>query len=126
MGGDAAPKVLVVEDDAGLRLALEHGLAAEGFAVDVAADAGSACRQASEGRPDVVLLDCGLPDVDGGAAACERLRQAHPDGRIVMLTGRTADEAEREALDAGASVFLTKGIALDDLAAQLRSLIPAR
>ena len=112
--------MLVVEDDAGLRLALEHGLAAEGFDVAVASDTASACEQAAGGRPDVVLLDWGLPDGDG-RAACHRVREAHPDARIVMLTGR-ADGGDA-ARDAGAEAFLVKGIALEDLAGELRRVL---
>ena len=56
-----------------------------------------------------MLLDWTLPDGDGGASTCERLRTAHPDGAVVMLTGRSDAEAERAALDAGARAFLTRG-----------------
>jgi len=115
--------VLVVEDDAGLRLALEHGLAAEGFTVESVADADAACARLSDARHAVVLLDWGLPDGDGGTTACRRLRSAHPDGHIVMLTGRSDPRDEQAALEAGARAFLTKGIELGDLAAQLRRLL---
>jgi two-component system, OmpR family, KDP operon response regulator KdpE len=119
------PTVLVVEDDAGLRLALEHGLAAEGFDVAVASDAGTGCERAAAVRPDVVLLDWGLAEGDGGPAACERLREAHPHGHVVMLTGRSDAESERAALQAGARAFLVKGIGLGDLANELRRLLAA-
>jgi DNA-binding response OmpR family regulator len=120
---DSRPSVLVVEDDDGLRMALEAGLASEGFAVECAPDAGTAERRVVELRPDVVLLDWSLPDGDGGAHTCERLRTAHPAGSVVMLTGRSDPEAERAARAAGASAFLTKGIALDALAGELRRLL---
>jgi two-component system response regulator MprA len=122
MGEGDRPSVLVVEDDPGLRLALEHGLAAEGFDVDAVSDASSACDRTA---PDVVLLDWGLPDGDGGTTACRRLRDAHPAARLVMLTGRSDATSERAALDAGAHAFLVKGIGLDDLAARLRRLLGA-
>ena len=117
------PTVLVVEDDAGLRLALEHGLAAEGFEVAVAGDAGTGCERAAEVRPDLVLLDWGLADGDDGPTACRRLRDAHPGGHVVMLTGRSDEESERAALSAGARAFLTKGIGLGELADELRRLL---
>jgi two-component system response regulator MprA len=123
MGDGARPSVLVVEDDPGLRLALEHGLAAEGFAVVAVGDAGTACDRVGGPRPDVVLLDWGLPDGDGGPTACRRVRDAHPQARVVMLTGRSDPGDEREALAAGAHAFLTKGIGLDDLAERLRGLL---
>jgi DNA-binding response OmpR family regulator len=117
------PTVLVVEDDAGLRLALEAGLAAEGFEVAVAGDCDAACAHATTARPDVVLLDWGLADGDDGTTACHRLRDAHPDGHIVMLTGRSERGIEEAALAAGAQAFLTKGIALEALAGELRRLL---
>ncbi|HEY3020626.1 MAG TPA: response regulator [Solirubrobacteraceae bacterium] len=117
------PRVLIVEDDPGLRLALEHGLDAEGFDVAVASDADGGCARAAELRPDLVLLDWVLPDGDDGTTVCRRLLRAHPEGQVVMLTGRTEREAERAALAAGARAFLTKGIALDALAAELRRLL---
>ena len=120
------PSVLVVEDDAGLRLALEAGLSSEGFAVECAPDAGTAERLVADSRPDVVLLDWTLPDGDGGASTCERLCSAHPDAAVVMLTGRSDAEAERAAREAGAEAFLTKGIALGALAEELRRLLAAR
>jgi two-component system response regulator MprA len=122
MGGGERPSVLVVEDDPGLRLALQHGLAAEGFTVDAVSDAASACARTA---PDVVLLDWGLPDGESGTTACRRLRDAHPRARLVMLTGRSDAGTERAALDAGAHAFLVKGIGLGDLAARLRHLLRA-
>ena len=115
-------KVLVVEDDPGLRLALEHGLAAEGFTVEAVSDAGRAC---GSDAPDVVLLDWGLAEGDGGPTACRQLCDAHPRARVVMLTGRSDPADERAALDAGADAFLVKGIALEDLAARLRGVLGA-
>ena len=116
------PTVLVVEDDAGLRMALEAGLAAEGFEVAVAGDCDAACAHARTVRPDLVLLDWGLAEGDDGTAACHRLRSAHPDGRIVMLTGRSERGVEEAAMAAGAHAFLTKGIGLGDLAGELRRI----
>jgi DNA-binding response OmpR family regulator len=120
MGDGDRPSVLVVEDDPGLRLALEHGLTAEGFTVEAVSDAGSACDRAA---PDVVLLDWGLIDGDSGQSACRRVCDAHPGARVVMLTGRCDAGTERAALEAGAHAFLVKGIGLDDLAARLRGLL---
>jgi DNA-binding response OmpR family regulator len=123
MGAGPRPTVLVVEDDPGLRLALQHGLAAEGFTVDAVGDAGTACDRARAAPPDVVLLDWGLPEGDRGTVACRRVCDAHPQARVVMLTGRSDAGDERAALDAGAHAFLTKGIPLDDLAERLRGLL---
>jgi two-component system response regulator MprA len=123
MGERDRPSVLVVEDDPGLRLALEAGLAAEGFTVEAVGDAGSACDRSA---PDLVLLDWGLADGDSGTSACRRVCDAHPAARVVMLTGRSDAGSERAALDAGADAFLVKGINLGDLADQLRGLLDPR
>jgi DNA-binding response OmpR family regulator len=115
------PRVLIVEDDAGLRLALEHGLSAEGFEVAAAPDSATACAPRSDGDiPDLVLLDWGLPDAEGHEV-CRRVREAHPQAQIVMLTGRS--EAEEAALEAGCAAFLTKGIQLGALADELRRVL---
>jgi two-component system response regulator MprA len=120
MGEPERPSVLVVEDDPGLRLALEAGLAAEGFTVEAVGDAGSACDRAG---PDVVLLDWTLAEGDTGPSACRRVCDAHPQARVVMLTGRSDADTQRAALDAGAHAFLVKGMELGDLAARLRGLL---
>src|SRR3954470_19279093 len=117
------PRVLVVDDDEGLRFALREGLAAYGFDVRDVCDAPSACRLAGELRPDVVLLDWIMPGSDGGAEACRSVRAAHPDAPVVMLTGRNDAAARRAALAAGASAFLVKGLPLEVLVDELRGLL---
>jgi DNA-binding response OmpR family regulator len=118
-----SPRVLVVDDDEGMRFALEAGLTAHGFVVDAVPDAPTACRLAGELRPDLVLLDSVIPGGDGGADACRCVRAAHPGAAVVMLTG-LADDADRAAaLDAGASAYLVKGIQLEMLVERLRELL---
>ena len=72
-----------------------------------------------------MLLDWGLPGGDHGTSACRLLRDAHPDARVVMLTGRSDPAAERAAFEAGAEAFLVKGIALEALAERLRAVLAA-
>src|SRR3954452_1405588 len=117
------PSVLVVDDDAGMRVALEAGLAAHGFDVHAAHDAPTACRLAGELRPDLVLLDWVMPGCDDGADTCRRVRDVHPSAPVVMLTGLASDADRRAALDAGASAFLVKGIELEQLVEHLRGLL---
>src|SRR4051794_31297164 len=120
----ASPRVLVVDDDEGMRFALQEGLSAYGFDVHAAPAAPTACRLAGELRPDLVLLDWVIPGGEGGAEACRCVLEAHPEAPVVMLTGVT-DEADRQAaLDAGASAFLVKGMELEQLVEQLRGLLP--
>ena len=115
--------VLVVEDDDGLRMALEHGLATYDFVVHAAPSAEDAYRVADGLQPDVILLDWILPGGDGGATACRRLHDACPDSRIVMLTGLEDVRDQRAAFEAGACRFLRKGMALEEIARELRTAI---
>lgn len=114
--------VLVVEDDASFRLALGHGLAAEGFAVQAVPSAPEAYRAVEEERFDVILLDWILPGGDGGAVACRALRDRHPEGDVVILTGLSDLRDQRAARDAGASAFLQKGMPLEALCERLRAV----
>ena len=117
------PRVLVVDDDEGLRFALREGLSAYGFDVHAAPDATTACELAGELHPDLVLLDWVMPDSDDGAEACRCVRAAHPGASVVMLTGRTDDSDRDAALDAGATAFLVKGMPLEALVEHLRGLL---
>jgi two-component system response regulator MprA len=115
--------VLVVEDDPGLRLALEHGLATYEFIVHAAPSAEEAYQVAADLQPDAILLDWILPGGDGGAIACRRLHDACPDTSIVMLTGLADVRDQRAAFEAGACRFLHKGMALEDIAGELRQAL---
>ena len=113
--------ILVVEDNAGLRLALEEGLAAEGFRVHSAPDAESAYERVAEAGPRLVLLDWILPG-GGGAQACRRIRELHPAAKVVVFTGLSDLRDRRAAWEAGATEFLQKGIPLEALADRLRQI----
>jgi two-component system response regulator MprA len=115
--------VLVVEDDPGLRMALEHGLAGYDFTVHAAPSAEDAYALAGDLQPDVILLDWILPGGDGGATACRRLHDTCPDSRIVMLTGLEDVRDQRAAFEAGACRFLRKGMALEAIASELRAAL---
>jgi DNA-binding response OmpR family regulator len=112
-------RMLVVEDNAGLKLALEQGLAAEGFDVTAVGDAESAYECVQRLRPELVLLDWILPG-GGGAFACRKLLELNPGMRIIVFTGLSDLRDRRAALEAGASEFLQKGIPLEALAERLR------
>jgi len=130
-GGDAAPDeqpltLMVVEDDPALRLALEHGLAAEGLEVETVADAESAYRLAVERRPDAILLDWILVGGEGGPTACRKLRALHPDAPILMHTGLSDLRDRQLARDAGAHAFVEKGTPLPRIAEEIRSAVADR
>ena len=114
--------VLVVEDDAAVRESLVRALGQDGYAVETAADGHQAQSAVAAKEPDVVVLDVGLPGVDG-LAVCRRYRA---DGRrtpVLMLTARDAISDRVAGLDAGADDYLVKPFALAELLARLRALL---
>lgn len=115
------PKILILEDDPDLRLALNIRLRANGFETAIAADAVLAVTIAKRERPDLLLLDLGLPGGDG-FAVMERFRshidlQAVP---IIVLTARDPALNRERALNAGATEFFQKPVDSDDLLAAIR------
>ena len=118
------PRVLVVEDDEEIAQVLQRSLRLEGYEVRVAGDGETALDQSAAFNPDLVILDLGLPKLDGMEVA-RRLRSAD-DVPILMLTARDALEARVEGLDAGADDYLTKPFALEELLARLRALLRRR
>ncbi len=118
------PRVLVVEDDADIAQVLQRSLRMEGYEVRVAADGEAALEEASRFHPDLVVLDLGLPKLDGIEVA-RRLR-AGDDVPILMLTARDALDARVEGLDSGADDYLVKPFERQELLARLRALLRRR
>jgi two-component system, OmpR family, KDP operon response regulator KdpE len=114
-------RVLVVEDEPGLRKALGINLRARGYEVALAADGPSALTAASQGPPDAVILDLGLPDMDG-AHVIEGLR-GWTEAPIVVLSARSEEADKVTALDAGADDYVTKPFGMDELLARLRAAL---
>lgn len=112
------PTVLVVEDDAETRAVLVRELGSRGYRTQEAVDGRSAIERWQAGRPDVVLLDLGLPDIDGLDVIRHIRREAMTP--IVILSGRFAEREKVEALDRGADDYVTKPFGLDELHARLR------
>jgi two-component system KDP operon response regulator KdpE len=113
-------RVLVVDDDPQILRALRINLRARHYEVAVAADGGQALREAASWRPDLVVLDLGLPDIDG-VEVIHGLRgwTAAP---IVVLSGRSGSKDKVEALDAGADDYVTKPFGIDELLARIRAV----
>ncbi|WP_037908321.1 response regulator [Actinacidiphila yeochonensis] len=113
--------VLVVDDDATMLRVLRTTLARRSFAVVTASDAGTALRLAAGRRPDAVLLDLGLPDLDG-LEVLQSLR-AWSSVPVLVMSGRTGVDSRVAALDAGADDYLVKPFAVEELAARLRAVL---
>ena len=100
-------KVLVVEDDPTVRDVLTTLLGFDGFDVATAADGSTALQMAETIQPDIVLLDVGLPRIDG-LEVCRSLRKRSNEVRVVMVTGRGTAEDELDGVSAGADAYLRK------------------
>ncbi len=114
------PNLLVVEDDAAIGSVLESTLRLHGHQVCWRRDGRTALQAAEAGEFDLVLLDLGLPDLDG-VEVCRRLRAALPASVLVILTARQEEMDVVVGLDAGADDYLTKPIRLGELLARVRA-----
>jgi two-component system KDP operon response regulator KdpE len=114
----SGPTILVVEDDAETRAVLVRELTSRGYRAEEAADAASAIHRWQARRPDVVLLDLGLPDMDGLGVIARIRRDAQTP--IVILSGRYAEHEKVEALERGADDYVAKPFGVDELNARLR------
>src|SRR5258706_6217119 len=101
---------------------LERTLSAEGYAVSSAADGGAALAQVERAAPDLVVLDVGMPGLDG-LAVCRRVRGRGLAVPILLLTARDAVEERVKGLDAGADDYLVKPFASEELVARVRALL---
>ncbi|MDQ4215021.1 response regulator [Microbacterium sp. ASV81] len=117
-------KLLVADDDPQLVRALRITLAAHGYEVIAAADGAAAIAAAAQLHPDIVLLDLGMPKLDG-IAVIEALR-GWSDVPILVVSGRTGSADKVDALDAGADDYVTKPFQVDELLARLRALARRR
>ena len=116
--------MLVVEDDTEIAGVLRRSLGMEGYEVRIADDGEQALESASVFEPDAVVLDLGLPRLDG-VEVCRRLREGG-DVPILMLTARDGLDDRVEGLDSGADDYLVKPFERDELLARLRALLRRR
>ncbi|MGW7385721.1 response regulator [Streptomyces sp. NPDC054794] len=114
-------RVLVVEDDPQLVRALVINMQARQYGVDAAPDGATALRLAAARQPDVVMLDLGLPDMDG-VDVIKALR-GWTRVPILVLSARQASDEKVAALDAGADDYITKPFSMDELMARLRAAV---
>jgi two-component system, OmpR family, response regulator MprA len=115
-------RLLVVEDDTGLRDVLRRALSLAGYEVYLTGDGAGALAEVARTVPDAVVLDVGLPDIDG-LEVCRMLRREGNRVPVLMLTARDAVSDRIDGLDAGADDYLVKPFDIDELKARLRALM---
>jgi DNA-binding response OmpR family regulator len=118
-------RVLVVEDDEEIAHVLQRSLRMEGYEVKLAADGVAGLDEAHAFLPDLIVLDLGLPRLDGVDVA-KRLREGGDEVPILMLTARDALESRVEGLDVGADDYLVKPFERQELLARMRALLRRR
>jgi len=117
----AGPSVLLVEDDDSTRSSVARDLALRGFRVDVAPDGRTALERWAIRRPDVALVDLGLPDVDGLRVIRSIRRDAATP--VIVLSARGDEAVKIEALELGADDYVTKPFAMGELIARIRAVL---
>ncbi len=117
----AMTRVLVVEDDPAIARLLRRSLTDRGDAVDVASDGATGLTLAMRDKPDVVLLDLGLPDLDGRQVL--QMLRAVSDVPVIVVTAQDDDRTVVQALDAGADDYLVKPFGSEQLAARIRAVL---
>jgi two-component system response regulator MprA len=115
-------RVLIVDDDRAVREALRRALALAGYDAAIAEGGQQGLTEIATTPPDAVVLDIGMPDVDG-LEVCRRLRDTGNRVPVLMLTARDAVEDRIEGLDAGADDYLVKPFDVGELKARLRALL---
>ena len=113
--------ILIIDDDNDLRMALVEQIDLEDdFRAIEAPTGGTGIEAAAEQRPDLILLDVDLPDLDG-REVCRRLRERGVRSPVIMLTGASADESVIQGLESGANDYVTKPFRFAVLAARIRA-----
>lgn len=113
-----SPRILLVDDEVSLQRAIVPLLRSRGYDVDVAGTGTEAIRSWSSRRPDLIVLDLGLPDIEG-PDVCRQVR-AESDVPIVILSARSAEADKVAALDLGADDYITKPFGPEELLARIR------
>ncbi|HEY2795263.1 MAG TPA: response regulator [Micromonosporaceae bacterium] len=116
--------IVIVDDEPQILRALRINLQARGYEVHTAADGAEALQAAAAAHPDLIVLDLGLPDIDG-IEVIHKLRAWTPVP-IIVLSGRAGSRDKVDALDAGADDYITKPFGLDELLARIRAVTRRR
>ncbi len=113
-------RILIVEDEPGMASFIDKGLSSRGYATKVTPDGATATAIASDHDFDLVILDLGLPDVDG-LSVLREIRRRGERMPVIILTARDDVDDKVEGLDAGAGDYVTKPFKLDELLARVRA-----
>jgi DNA-binding response OmpR family regulator len=114
------PSLLIAEDDEGIRVPLVRALEREGYVVDAYAEGDSATRSGVAGEHDLVIIDVGLPGIDG-LEMCRRIRAVRPSVPILFLTAQDGEVDVINGLDSGADDYVTKPFRIAELLARIRA-----
>jgi len=125
MSGSAPPRVLVVDDEPAIRRFLRTSLGAQGYRVSEAEEGQAALDAMRRGAPEVLVLDLGLPGIDG-FEVIRQLRAAGSAVPIIVLSSRTDETGKVKALDLGADDYVTKPFGIDELLARIRAALRHR
>jgi two-component system, OmpR family, response regulator len=121
-GNDQIPQVLVVDDEPNIRELVQVALKFHGCAVSTAATGADAMRRAEAARPDLIILDVMLPDLDG-FEVCRRLRAAGNEVPVIFLTARDTSSDTVTGLALGGDDYVTKPFSVDALVARVRAVL---
>jgi two-component system, OmpR family, KDP operon response regulator KdpE len=122
MSGTEAIPVLVIDDEPAIRRLLRTSLGANGFHVIEAGSAEDGLAEIAARKPEIVLLDLGLPDMDG-LNVIHRMRRASDNTPIIVLSSRGEERAKVAALEAGADDYVTKPFGIAELIARIRTAL---
>ncbi len=120
-GTTATPRALVVDDAAENRMLVSALLIQQGFTVDQAADGEAAVQQAKSSSPDLIVLDIGLPDIDG-VEVCRRVRD-FSDAHVLMLTAQDTELDKVVGFEAGADDYVTKPFSVAELMGRIKAVL---
>lgn len=112
--------ILIVEDDESIRSFLKEALVDNGFLTQVAPDGASALSQIEKSKPDLILLDLGLPDLSG-ETVCTEIRKKYPELKLIILSARNDTDDIIKGLNLGADDYITKPFELDVLLARINA-----
>jgi DNA-binding response OmpR family regulator len=121
MPGTATPRALVVDDAAENRMLVSALLIQQGFDVDQAADGEAAVQAAANARHDLIVLDIGLPDIDG-VEVCRRVR-AFSEAHVLMLTAQDTELDKVVGFEAGADDYVTKPFSVAELVGRVKAVL---